>query len=129
MSQAADSNSPQRALVIDDDEASRDFFILFLKQQGLEVDVAHDGMTGLELMRERRYALAICDVRMPKMDGISVVRNMQGHANRCPILLVTSFEDPAFKLRAKEVGTQLLVKPVGTRQLELALAALIDASH
>lgn len=119
----------QRALVIDDDEAARDFFTLFLRQHGLEVDIARDGMAGLDLMRAHRYALAICDVRMPRVDGISVVRNMMGHPNRCPILLVTSHEDPSFKLRAKEVGSQILVKPIGARQLELALESLIDASH
>jgi DNA-binding response OmpR family regulator len=119
----------QRALVIDDDETSRDFFTLFLRQHGLEVDVANDGLTALNLLRAHHYALAICDVRMPQVDGISVVRNMMGHANRCPILLVTSHEDPSFKLRAKEVGSQLLVKPISARQLELALESLIDASH
>lgn len=118
-----------RALVIDDDEVSRDFFILFLRQHGLEVDVAHDGLAGLDMLRSQRYALAICDVRMPRLDGISVVRNLQGHPNRCPVLLVTSYEDPGFKRLAKDLGTQLLVKPVGIRQLELVLAALLDASH
>jgi len=121
-----DSPNPKRALVVDDDETSRDFFTLVLKKHGLEVDVAQDGFAALKLMQAMRYAVAVCDVRMPKLDGISVVRNMGSHANRCPVILVTASEDPALRRQAATVGVvAFLQKPVSSADLTAQLAALL----
>jgi len=120
------STNHQRALVVDDDETSRDFFTLVLKKHGLEVDVAQDGLAALKLMQATRYAVAVCDVRMPKLDGISVVRNMSNHANRCAVILVTASEDPALRRQAATVGvTAFLQKPVSSADLSAQLTALL----
>lgn len=109
-----------RVLVVDDDEATREFCEFVMVRADFAVETARDGLSALRMLQAGGYALAICDIRMPMLDGLSVARNMQKHDMRCPVILITANEDPASRRQAEALGAQYLQKP-------LTEAALRDA--
>ncbi|MDX2217552.1 MAG: response regulator [Burkholderiales bacterium] len=115
-------STPDRALVVDDDETTRDFCSFVLTRAGFSVESARDGLTALRLLQAGGFAVAVCDIRMPMLDGLSVVRNMQKHDLRCPIILITANEDPATRRQAEALGAQFLQKPITEAALRHAVS-------
>ena len=64
-------------LVVEDDREIRDGIEIFLKSQGYRVYKAEDGIRGLELMEENEIHLAIVDIMMPRMDGITMTMRLR----------------------------------------------------
>src|SRR5688572_1056456 len=60
-------------LVVDDEEAIRIAIARYLRSRGFEVETAESADAALGILRQRRFALAICDVRMPGMSGVELV--------------------------------------------------------
>ena len=71
-----DGTSPQ-ALVIDDDGVARTVHTKMLVKQGYEVSTAEDGSLGLERLCSRRFDLVLCDIQMPKMDGLEMITQLR----------------------------------------------------
>ena len=65
--------SGDRILLVEDDKEIREGVEIFLKSQGYEVFQAADGLEGLEILKNQPIDLAIVDVMMPRMDGITTV--------------------------------------------------------
>ena len=110
------------ALVVDDDEATREFCEFVLTRAGFRVETARDGLTALRRLQAEPFAIAICDVRMPMLDGLSVVRNLQNHPNRCPVVLVTAYEGPAMRRQAEALSVDCLQKPLTEAMIRDAIA-------
>ncbi len=71
------TNQPTQILVVDDDPELRDLLREYLTQQGFAVSVMHDG-DGLQARLEReRPALIVLDLMMPKVDGLTALRNLR----------------------------------------------------
>ena len=66
-----------RILVIDDERAIRNTLKEILEFEGYTVDVAEDGKAGIEAVRKQPYDLVYCDVKMPGMDGIEVLEQVE----------------------------------------------------
>lgn len=120
-----DAAAARRALVVDDDETTREFCELVVTRAGFQVDSARDGLSALRMLQAGGYAIAICDIRMPMLDGLSVVRNMQRHPMRCPIILITANEDPATGRQAEAMGARCLKKPLTEAMLRTALEQVL----
>lgn len=118
-------DSVLRALVVDDDEATRDFCEFVMVRAGFSVETSRDGLSALRMLQGGGFAIAICDIRMPMLDGVSVVRNMQKHAARCPIILITANEDPASRRQAEALGAPYLQKPVTEAALRHAVSVVL----
>ena len=73
---AAASHSAGKILVIDDEWNIRDILSNILASEGFEVDTAEDGGIGIEKMEAKLYDLVITDLKMPKVDGIEVLRHL-----------------------------------------------------
>jgi CheY-like chemotaxis protein len=108
------------ALVIDDDENSRVFFAATLKKVGYSVDIAEDGLAALRMCETSVFDLVLCDIRMPKLSGISFLRNVRVRSPKSVhrIYFVTSMDDVVIKREAMEAGADgFLIKPVSTSTL------------
>ena len=69
--------SGDRILLVEDDKEIREGVEIFLKSQGYEVFQAADGLEGLEILKNQPIDLAIVDVMMPRMDGITMVARLR----------------------------------------------------
>jgi uncharacterized protein (TIGR00369 family) len=110
-----ETTQTRHALVVDDDGVFVEQFTRILKRLGYEVSEARDGMAALELCRHQKFEVAIIDIRMPRLNGISFVNNVRrmSPAALSRVIFVTSLDDATLRQDAKMAGgSMFLVKPV-----------------
>ncbi|BCM82207.1 response regulator [Methylobacterium indicum] len=116
-------------LVVDDDPATRDLLVRFLKRDGFQVATAPDGRAGLEQARALRPRVVLLDVTMPRMDGWAVLRALRADPDfgATPVIMVTVLDEQnlAFSLGA----TDYLHKPVEWGALKEAMERFRPAIH
>ena len=96
----------KRILVAEDDPFLTKVVTVTLKEQGFEVDQAHDGNETLEMMSGKKYDLVLLDLIMPNMDGFEVLKELKDKKNKVPVLVFTNLsqqedEDEVMKMGAK----------------------------
>ncbi len=98
-------------LVVDDSVTTRELERSILEAAGYNVDVAVDGVEALEMLALRKYALAIVDVEMPRMDGFTLTERIKANSdlNAMPVIIVSSLGNEAYKRRGIEVGAQAYI--------------------
>jgi CheY-like chemotaxis protein len=74
---ATEAREDPLVLVVDDDDDLRALAVRVVKQAGYDVDAVSDGQAGLDRLAERTYDLIVCDLRMPRMDGVTFYREVQ----------------------------------------------------
>jgi CheY-like chemotaxis protein len=115
------------ALVVDDDEDSQLYIVLSLKKLGYEVKTADDGMAALNMCESEVFDLVICDIRMPKLSGISFIKNVRARSPNSAkrVIFVSSMDDVMIKREAFEAGAEnYLVKPISSAILAKAITGL-----
>lgn len=80
-----------RVLVVEDDEAVRDFVCRVLSMHGHSLLTAHDGAEAVEQMNAHHFDLLISDIAMPVMDGISLALKVRASRPHVPIILMTGY--------------------------------------
>ena len=120
------NNSRPRVLVVDDEPSIRDLLSKMLALVDYHVDVASDGQSALEHMQLGRYDLLITDLRMPGMDGISVIHAARRLQADLPVIIITGFSTEASAIEAANLGVAgYLTKPFRVpKVLEAAAKAL-----
>ena len=110
-------------LVVDDTRSMRKMVTAVLEGAGYEVAEAGDGVEALELAKTRVFDLVVTDHNMPRMDGVTLVRELRSLPDYNPVaLLVLSTEaSPELKQRGREAGaTGWMAKPFDpARMLEI----------
>src|SRR5689334_11442415 len=112
-----------RVLVVDDEASIRDLLSKTLALAEYDVDVAPDGRTALEQMRMYSYDLLIADLKMPGMDGLTVIREAKRYKADLPVIIITGFSTESSAIEAVNLGVAgYLTKPFRVPQV-LAAAA------
>ena len=112
-----------RVLVVDDEASIRDLLSKTLALAEYEVDVAPDGRSALERMRMYPYDLLIADLKMPGMDGLTVIREAKRYKADLPVIIITGFSTESSAIEAVNLGVAgYLTKPFRVPQV-LAAAA------
>lgn len=109
-----------RILAVDDSASMRQMVSFTLKSAGFDVVEAEDGQAALDLARNEKFRLVLADVNMPRMDGITLVKNLRtlNDYKFTPLLMLTTESTPEKKLEGKAAGaTGWLVKPFNPEQL------------
>lgn len=73
-----------RILVVEDDQALRDLYVLILKDAGFTVDEAADGEAALAAMQKGGYDLVLLDIVLPRMDGIKILEHLKVNPPAAP---------------------------------------------
>ena len=112
-----------RVLVVDDEASIRDLLSKTLALAEYDVDVAPDGRSALERMRMYPYDLLIADLKMPGMDGLTVIREAKRYKGDLPVIIITGFSTESSAIEAVNLGVAgYLTKPFRVPQV-LAAAA------
>jgi DNA-binding response OmpR family regulator len=102
-------------LVVDDDEALRSSWAEILEKSGYSVAVAEDGDVALGVMETRDVGLVLLDLRMPRVDGLTVLESL---VTPQLVVLVSAFSlDAATHARVDAKGVTYLEKPVSPHRL------------
>ena len=122
-SRPAAGNARPRVLVVDDEASIRDLLSKTLALAEYDVDVAPDGRSALERMRMDPYDLLIADLKMPGMDGLTVIREAKRYKGDLPVIIITGFSTESSAIEAVNLGVAgYLTKPFRVPQV-LAAAA------
>lgn len=123
------STSPLRIALADDQALIRKGLRAILDaHDGYEVVLeANDGHVLLEGLMETDVDIVLCDIRMPELDGIEVVRRLRQGANRLPVLLLTTFEDEELLIRATRAGANgYVLKDIEPEDLFATVTAILE---
>jgi two-component system OmpR family response regulator len=115
-----------RMLVVEDDGKIASFVVNGLRQNGYAVDHAADGEQGLALARTIEYDAAVLDLMLPKLDGLSLLRQLRADGVLTPVLILSaraSVDDRVQGLQAG--GDDYLTKPFAFSELLARVQALI----
>jgi two-component system chemotaxis response regulator CheY len=118
----------KRILAVDDSASMRQMVLFTLQGAGYEVMQACDGLEALEWARGSTADLVLTDVHMPRMDGITLVRELRNLPNYkfVPMLILTTESSQEKKMDGKRAGaTGWIVKPFVPPQLLATVARVI----
>ena len=110
-----------RLLIIDDESTIRTGVATYFPWASLGIEVAgacRDGLEALALMETTPVDLVLCDIGMPRMNGIAFVEAARGRGYRCDIVFISAHKDFDYAKRAIELGVrEYIVKPAGYEEL------------
>ena len=113
-------------LLVEDDSTIADFVEKGLKEAGFAVDHAADGRDGLELALAGRYDVAIVDLMLPGMDGLSLIDALRARGVRTPLLILSARRSVDDRVRGLQAGgDDYLTKPFAFAELLARVQALI----
>ena len=111
-----------RVLVIDDEDSQRNLLAGYLKKQGHDVRDASSGPIALDLLENKGAEVAITDMRMPDMDGLTLLKEIIKIHPDTDVIVITAFATVETAVEAMKAGAaDYLIKPVNLEQLTLIL--------
>jgi heavy metal response regulator len=115
-----------RILVVEDEKKVASFIRRGLEAEAHQVDVVHDGETGLARALTGDYDLLILDVMLPERDGLSVLRELRARRRQIPVLLLTARTAVTDKVAGLDGGADdYLTKPFEVAELLARVRALL----
>ncbi len=114
-------------LVVDDSEGIRQQINQALAAAGHQTVEAADGAEGLAVMRARRdLGLVLCDLNMPRMNGLEMLAEAKKEGHGAPVLMLTTEAQPSLVARARQVGAKgWIIKPFKPELLLMAVKRFI----
>ena len=107
-----------RILLAEDERALSKAIVKIFEKNNYSADAAYDGEEALECLRTGNYDVAVLDIMMPKMDGITVLKKIRAEGNRIPILMLTAKSEVEDRVLGLDSGANdYLPKPFDTREL------------
>lgn len=119
-----------RVLLVEDDLILGDAVVATLRAGGYAVDWARDGATADTSLRGEDFDLVLLDLGLPKMPGLTVLRNLRERRKRMPVLILTAQGSVQDRVAGLDGGADdYLAKPFELAELEARVRALIRRSH
>ena len=107
-----------RILVVEDDRDIREGIEIYLRNQGYVVFQAGDGVEGLEIIRREEIHLAIVDIMMPRMDGITMMMKVRNKGYDFPVIMLSAKSEEVDKIMGLNMGADdYVTKPFTTMEL------------
>ena len=111
-----------KILVIDDDRGIRHFLDSLLRHKGYNVLLAENGQKGLELYRQERPDVVVLDLKMPEMDGLTVLRHILSLNLTQPVIIYSGAWSPKTEQQIRALGiTETVTKDCSLDRLEEAV--------
>ncbi len=112
----------ERILVVEDDEDIRALLIETLKRWNYEPLVALNGMDGLEKFRSQSFPLVITDIRMPILDGLSMLKTIKKENPKTSIIVITGYPSVNSAVESLMEGADsYLIKPINLDDLQVKI--------
>ena len=115
-----------RALVIEDDDKIASFVTNGLKQAGFNTSRAADGADGLRLALNEHYDVAVVDIMLPKLDGLSLIEELRQQQVNTPVIILSAKRSVDDRIKGLQTGgDDYLVKPFSFSELLARVQALL----
>ena len=117
-----------RILVIDDEKSIRNTLREILQYEKYEVDGAEDGPDGLKLLESNKYSAILCDIKMPKMDGLEVLEKIMLMTDT-PVIMISGHGTIDTAVEAIKKGAfDYISKPLDLNRLLITIRNAINRS-
>src|ERR1700691_2376244 len=115
-----------KILLVEDDDQIASFIVKGLKQAGYSVNHAANGVDGLHFAQVEDYDLAIVDIMMPKLDGLSLINRLRQKKIVTPVIVLSAKNTVDDKVKGLQAGgDDYLVKPFAFTELLARIQAII----
>lgn len=118
-----------KILIIEDEDSIRRVLIKIIKNEdsSFEVDEAADGVEGFDKLMDSDYDLVLCDIKMPKMDGVEVLEKVQGFKPEIPFIMISGHGELETAVQAMRLGAfDYISKPPDLNRLLNAIRNALD---
>lgn len=117
-----------KVLIVDDEPNIRDLMHRYLQLDNIDSDCAENGLSAQRMLKEELYDACLIDLKMPGMDGLSLIAWIRAEGFRMPIIMVSAHgEIPDAVSALKEGAQDYIVKPFDPEELVIRLKKLVDA--
>ena len=114
-----------RILLAEDEPALARAIVKIFEKNNYSADAVHNGEDALNYLESGNYDVAVLDVMMPKMDGISALKELRASGNQIPVLILTAKSEIDDKVLGLDSGANYyLTKPFDTKELLAAIRAI-----
>lgn len=118
-----------RLLVVENDPKLASFLVKGFEESGFAVDLCPDGEEGLVMANDNQYAAAVLDLVLPRLDGLSLVRELRQQGNRVPVVILSAKTSVAACVNGLQMGADdYLTKPFAITELLARVQALVRRS-
>lgn len=118
-----------KILVIDDERSIRNTLKDILEYEKYEVDLAEDGKKGLEMVKHAEYDIILCDIKMPGMDGIEVLQQLNVVAPDSPVVMISGHGNIDTAVESIKKGAyDFIEKPLDLNRLLITIRNAMDKS-
>jgi DNA-binding NtrC family response regulator len=119
-----------KILVIDDEKSIRRSLREILEFEKYQVDEAEDGLMGFTKITSEQYDVVLCDVKMPKLDGLELLQKLANENNEVPLVMMSGHGNIETAVEAVKKGAyDFLTKPVDLNRLLVTLRNALDKNH
>ena len=116
-----------KILVVDDEKSMREFLEIMLREDGYEVDTAQGGAEALEKVDRLFYDVIICDVKMPEVDGLGVLRKVKENWPDTAVVMITAFASTETAVEAMKQGAlDYITKPFKLDEIRIILQRALE---
>ena len=121
------SSVPKRILIVDDEEDVRWLLATLLKEYGFEPVVACNGLEALEQVKMSAPEVILMDLRMPILDGMTVLKDIRASQPELPIIMITAYGDISSAVEAMKLGAyDYITKPFDNVKLVRAVVGALE---
>ena len=118
-----------KILIVDDEPKIRKILSVLLKSRGYEIDEADSAESAYEKIRYNGYDLVICDIKMPKMDGIELMKKVYRDFWQIPFIFITAYADVDSAVYAMREGAiDYIAKPFDEERIFLSIEKAVGVS-
>jgi len=116
-----------RILVVDNELSMRELLAITLRKEGYDVSAADGGEAAIEALRLEPFDLVITDVRMPKVDGVQVLRTAKELAPETMVIMITAFSSTEIAVEAMKLGAyDYITKPFKLDEIKLIIKNALE---
>jgi response regulator RpfG family c-di-GMP phosphodiesterase len=116
-----------RVLLVDDEPQVRELLERHLRNQGYDCGQAENGLEALERIDEDPPDLVVTDIKMPRMDGMELLRRLTGRGLDLPVVVITSMADVKMAVSALSMGAaEYLMKPFNLQEVTIAVERALE---
>jgi two-component system response regulator PilR (NtrC family) len=116
-----------RVLIVDDEDELREMLAETVRSLGHEVFTAEDGEKGLHVYKQQEIDLVITDLKMPRMDGLTLLREIRLVKPDAVVLMITAFPTIDSAVQAIKLGAyDYIIKPFKIEQIEVVVRRAVE---
>lgn len=127
-SDSAMSAKTKRILIVEDEDNARNALARLLSREGFIVETVSNGCEALNYLRQQPVNLIVTDMKMPRMDGITFLRELNRDFPKSNVIMITAYGGVESYLEAMNLGAfEYINKPVRIEELRMIMKKILEA--